>query len=245
MRHVDRLPLPARTSAYLAGRQLAVDKGGDAKPLWDGARQTRAFSPVTATLRKMAGATQRCVFCEDSLGADVDHFWPVRGEPGYPERTFEWENLLVVCTPCNRAKGTDFPLAGDGQPLLIDPTADEPTEHLGFVPETGELAAVWEPGGEESKRGVETLRVIHNVISEPVNDRRRAAYEVLEDAVQEYLDGDRNSTSLINTIRKHRDFGLAHWAFLGRGASRRPFADLQTSAPAVWLEAQEAARATT
>jgi len=208
MRHIDRLPLRSRTEAYLAARQYAVDRGADARKAWEAARQTRAFTPIKVALTAMAGRTQRCMFCEDSLGADVDHFWPVRGEAGDPGRTFQWANLLLVCTPCNRAKGSEFPLADDGTPLLIDPTADEPTEHLTFVPETGELAAAWEPHGEESARGVETLRVIRTLNAEPVTRRRRAAYEVLADAVQEYLDGKRGLASLLNTIRKHRDFGL-------------------------------------
>ncbi|WP_156094174.1 HNH endonuclease [Lentzea aerocolonigenes] len=83
---------------------------------------------VRARLGEMAAGPERCMYCGESRGATVDHFEPVARNP---LRTFDWLNHLLACTPCNsHEKGEQFPLDADGHPLLIDPTAEDPFEHL-------------------------------------------------------------------------------------------------------------------
>jgi hypothetical protein len=251
MRHLARIPLPEAALRFLADYQAKVDDGDDVQLVWDAARRHQGFAPVLQALAGMTGETERCMYCEDSLGADVDHFWPKKGRPdhghpGYPQRAFRWANLLLSCTPCGRAKGPRFPLDGSGKPLLVDPTTDDPTEHLTFVPATGELVAAWLPGGTRSPQGVATLEVLESALNrQGVAKRRQEAYEVLHDSVEEYVTGHRSAQSLMATISKHHDFGLAQWCFIGRGAVEEPFATLAREHRAVWAKAQEVAQTAT
>jgi hypothetical protein len=46
-----------------------------------------------------------------------------------------------VCGQCNRSKLTQFPLDARGEPLLIDPTVEDPALHLDTSPQQGRLVA--------------------------------------------------------------------------------------------------------
>lgn len=85
----------------------------------------------------MATGIERCMYCEDSHGTDIEHFRP---KSEYPTFAFTWENYLLACSECNsNHKRTEFPLDDEGRPLLIDPCVDEPREHLAFSPSTGKF----------------------------------------------------------------------------------------------------------
>jgi uncharacterized protein (TIGR02646 family) len=82
----------------------------------------------------MASGRGRCMYCEDSQGTDIEHFWP---KERYHSKAFSWENYLLACSHCNsNEKGTQFPThknkARQEIPSLINPTQDEPLEHLFF-----------------------------------------------------------------------------------------------------------------
>lgn len=68
------------------------------------------------------------MYCGENRGTSVDHFEPVARNP---LRTFDWLNHLLACTTCNsHEKREQFPVDCDGKPLLIDPTVDDPFDHL-------------------------------------------------------------------------------------------------------------------
>lgn len=68
------------------------------------------------------------MYCGESRGTDVDHFEPIARNP---LRTFDWLNHLLACSTCNSHQKRDrFPVDEDGNPLLIDPTAEDPFDHL-------------------------------------------------------------------------------------------------------------------
>jgi uncharacterized protein (TIGR02646 family) len=95
----------------------------------------------------MASGRERCMYCEDSAGTDIEHFYP---KSMYPSRCFRWHNYLLACSHCNsNEKRTQFPLDSDNAPVLLDPTKDDPYEHIAFVPETGQFQGVT-PQGEET-----------------------------------------------------------------------------------------------
>jgi len=51
----------------------------------------------------------------------------------HPDLTFEWTNLVLACERCN---GSDAKATNDPQPPsgpFVDPTVDEPSDHLNFV----------------------------------------------------------------------------------------------------------------
>ncbi|RTY78507.1 hypothetical protein EKA83_08815 [Pseudomonas veronii] len=94
----------------------------------------------------MATGRSRCMYCEDSMGTDIDHFWP---KSVYPDQAFVWGNYLLACSYCNsNQKRTQFPLDVNGEPLLIDPTNEDPELHLSLMPSTGEFSIVGPKGGE-------------------------------------------------------------------------------------------------
>ena len=88
----------------------------------------------------------------------------------YAWLAYEWDNLLIACGNCNRRQKTSdgrlvgkadyFPVDGSRAPLLstvaecrekerallIDPTFDDPAEHLRFDGESGTIAALTQKG---------------------------------------------------------------------------------------------------
>ena len=109
---------------------------------------------VSGILGEMAGSRQRCMYCEDSRGTQIDHFWPIAR---YKERTFIWDNMLLVCSACNQKKGDRFDLDASGKPLLIDPTAEEPWDFLYFDSGTGMITARYHPlSGAADPKGKHT-----------------------------------------------------------------------------------------
>jgi uncharacterized protein (TIGR02646 family) len=200
---------------------------------------------VRAVLRTMAGERERCMYCEDSRGTDIEHFWPRGGEDGDPGRAFRWENLLLSCGGCNDAKGTRFPTDDAGAPVLLDPTSDYPMEHLYFDPPTGQLAPAFDASGTPSCRGEVTLAVLHTLNSDPVTKGRQRTYRSLRRAVVQAIQGRSSRDELLETVGDNGQYGLARWFFLGGGASHEPFATLARQCRDLWTEAQAVARTAT
>lgn len=161
MRAVNRRPLSATTLTELHALTNTViqdpDPAARAKSLWSQqgtkARQA-AFDEVKATLRAMAGGRDRCMYCEDNEGTDIEHFWP---KQGWPQRAFDWENYLWACGHCNsNFKRALFPLTG-GLPDLIDPSEaqDDPKNHLLLLPSSGEYQP--KQGSHRGKKSIEVF----------------------------------------------------------------------------------------
>lgn len=149
MRRVTRRPLSAATATDLARLSARVKSAPiptkKAATLWR-KRPKATFEEVRATLERMATGRGRCMYCEDSLGTDIEHFYP---RARYPRRAFSWRNYLLACSHCNsNLKRHRFPFL-NRRPALLDPTVDDPFEHLLFIPLTGELCATG-PKGQPS-----------------------------------------------------------------------------------------------
>lgn len=125
----------------------------------------------------------KCVYCEKKIESryqDVEHFRPKTqadrrpgsaNTDGYWWLAWCWENLFFSCPNCNRspAKGVQFPLAvgslvlqpldpppGVEDALLIDPSREDPLDHIWFRPcPPGES---WRPVAKTEK-GEKTNRV--------------------------------------------------------------------------------------
>ncbi|MGH3244782.1 MAG: HNH endonuclease [Trebonia sp.] len=92
----------------------------------------------------MAPGIQRCMYCGESLATSVDHFEPIKE---FPAGTFEWLNHLLACSACNSNEKRDqFPRDSSGDTLLIDPTRDNPSQHLRLILRTGEYRALTPQG---------------------------------------------------------------------------------------------------
>lgn len=122
-------------------------------------------------------------------------------KPGYFWLAADWTNLLPSCIDCNRERGHEyedgsgvtgkanqFPLVDESQraaepgkesgeePYLLDPTVDDPDEHLEFI-DDGLVRGALLDGGE-SDRGNETIAVLGLRRPHLVGERRDRLLEV-------------------------------------------------------------------
>ena len=121
---------------------------------------------------------EKCCYSECRLpnhghGKNVEHFRP-KDRFGWLKN--DWENLLLVCPHCNGRQSNKFPtmVCGDeelqgvvvdistpeeGEPVIIDPCAEDPEEYLTYeLDDTEELYGQILPMGACAK-GMETIRV--------------------------------------------------------------------------------------
>ncbi|MFS8064844.1 MAG: hypothetical protein ACMG6S_00605 [Byssovorax sp.] len=165
MKKVDRLPLSETTLDFLWKRRLRIVEAGDKAPrqserraaqykeaddLWGGSyKSNKAFEEIRTTLRAMAPGHELCMYCEYIHGNAIEHFAPMEK---YPTSAFAWDNYLWSCTDCNsKYKGTQFPLDERGLPLLVNPTRDEPREHIGVSPLSGKVTGLTAKGSRTIK----------------------------------------------------------------------------------------------
>lgn len=135
---ITRQPLDNELGSRLNARtaELAAKKHSSeaARRVWRSAAVERRR--LREQLGRMAAGIMRCMYCGDNLGTDIDHFQPISHAP---LRTFDWPNHLLACSFCNSNQKRDtFPCDIKGQHLLIDPTAEDPNDHLRLVLGTGE-----------------------------------------------------------------------------------------------------------
>lgn len=190
----------------------------------------------------------KCCFCESKVlhvsPGDVEHFRPKRAvrqaareplrRPGYYWLAYRWSNLLLSCAECNRRhKGNLFPLEDDLQrarshhdpphrerPLFIDPSVDEPEEHIRFRRES----AIPRGG---SRRGHATIEGL-SLNRAPLRDRRSEKRELvlrLLDAVFSWLRSDQpdiRRARVVQTLQLVVDFATdsGEYAAMCRGILR-------------------------
>lgn len=243
MRRITRSFLPAPTEKALNKNQAASDSKRIAGTLnvqkeWNGARKTKSLTIVLQALRVMAGKRERCMYCGDSHGTDIDHFWP---KTPYPEKMFIWTNLVLSCTECGRFKGERFPLQS-AAPQLIDPTAEDPWEFLDFDPGTGNIVSRYDPAvGDWKSKGSATVELLQL-------DRREALAAVyqkthlrIKAVVQKNLQqSPPDAITVIEALREADDHGLLGWYFTVSGANESPFREFREHHPTVWQSCEAA-----
>lgn len=157
MIRIDRGEAPdgfdTRAAGWWAGYQqaLAAEAGLTPGKYWTRVRaQLRADAGVLA--ERFHG---KCAFCEVKpevcSNPQVEHYRP-KSRPEFTDRMFTWENWLLSCGRCNQNKWKHFPDC-DGTPCLLDPTVDDPSEHLEFY-KSGIL-----PKTTRGKRTIEMIRL--------------------------------------------------------------------------------------
>ncbi|MEV5573969.1 HNH endonuclease [Spirillospora sp. NPDC052269] len=98
----------------------------------------------------MAAGLGQCMYCGESRGTSVDHFEPITRAP---QRAFDWLNHLLACSHCNsNEKREQYPCDASGCCLLVDPSQQDPRDHLWLRLTTG----CYEP---RSVTGAETIKV--------------------------------------------------------------------------------------
>lgn len=252
MKRIKRTDLPKDAERYLGERQQAADEKHQQQKLdptadWKSARQTPNMGKVLATLHAMTGKRQRCMYCLDSHGSDIEHFRP---KAVYPESMYQWANLLLCCTHCGRLKGNKFPLSGNNNsPMLVDPTSENPWDSLDFDPDTGNICArfdvqlnAWSAKGEMT---VEVLQLDkREALSAGYLQTLRRLSKIVKTAIDanaiEAIDDIDAATSLTERLLSEDDHGLLGWCFSDRAGTVPPFKELRQKFPGVWTHcAQE------
>ena len=246
MRRVTRPALPTKVQGYLDRRQLAANTRHalgtlDIEREWKAARQTKAVGTALKTLQQMMGKRERCMYCVDSHGSDIEHFRP---KARYTGRAFQWSNMLLCCTECGRFKGSQFPLA-NRRAMLIDPTAEDPWQHLDFDPDTGNLTARFDLHTNDwSARGTKTVEVLRLDRREAmaagyVNTYRRLS-GIVQAALAQLANGTMTTQELLAALRDADDHGLMAWCFNAAGQSSMPFSALHSQHPHAWADCRAA-----
>jgi uncharacterized protein (TIGR02646 family) len=265
VRYVHRPPLGSKESKYLAKKAvefqivpganylLKLQTGakttiGVTQPekrvaitaAWESARPTKNIKSALALLQKMAGSRQRCMYCVDSQGSDIDHFRP---KAIFPEKLFDWENFVLSCTHCGRFKGNDFPEA-NGQALLINPTSVDPWEHLEFDPETGNLTARFDLATDSfSSMGETTVERLRLDAREGVSAGYLKTYTRIVDYVEGSLplisSGSLSPELFASEIARQDDHGLLGWCLSPRGQTVPVFDRLFKESPESWEAASK------
>jgi hypothetical protein len=183
MIHIRRLPLPVPLADQLTLLTNALIEQGVqarqmARDLWNRNRLPRRG--LRDVLNAMAPGYQRCMYCGDSQGTSVDHFEPISRNP---LRTFDWLNHLLACSFCNsNQKGSRYPVDEDGRALLIDPTVDDPFDHLVLSLSGGEYRA-------RTRKGTETIAVLGLNRGVLITGRLHAR-AVVGQALRQWREGD-------------------------------------------------------
>ncbi len=253
MRRLTRPPLPTHLAVGMLKRkrklaslpaQNELQIEAQIQKKWNVARQTRWGRELLQALQKMAGEGWRCMYCLDSAGTDIEHFWP---KSRFPRRMFNWRNLLLCCTGCGRLKNTQFPMLGK-RPLLLDPSKEEPWLTLDFNPQTGNLAARFDPNILAwSPKGVETVRVLHLDRREDLAGRYKKNWQKLQAKVIEQNQTNAlSSAEFVRQLRELDEYDLLAWVVFGVGAQEACFVQLRSNQAATWqllYETQSQSRA--
>ena len=193
-----------------------------------------AIGPVKTArrvLKKMAGETERCMYCQDSHGTDIEHFKP---KTPSPESMYQWENMLLCCTECGRFKGDLFPVDADGNPLLVDPSRQNPWDYIDFDPQTGNMTARFIAATASfSKEGEASVTVFHLDRREPLSTIYKRADRRLRELASSGVDSAEDDDSLTDRLLKNDDAGLLGWYVHGSGQGEGPFASLSRLRPGV------------
>lgn len=237
MKRLKREALPDDAARYLDKRQLSANqkhgKGAlDAAADWKAARQIESMGKVLSALHTMAGKRQRCMYCLDSHGSDIEHFRP---KARYQKQMYRWDNLLLCCSHCGRLKGNKFPMAGR-RALLVDPTKENPWDSLDFDPMTGNICARFDIRlSNWSAKGEMTVEVLQldkrEALSKGYLQTLRRLSEIIKSALAA---GAVNASNLTEQLKSDDDHGLLGWCFSDRGKMLQPFSELQTQHPRVW-----------
>lgn len=155
--------------AFFTSERFVAARDAHLKKLADG--QEPSFGVLSRFMRDINRTLleefdHRCGYCHSPVGitdyGSVDHFYP---KYRFPERAFDWENIVLSCNVCNVAKRDQFPTDAHGNPLLINPRVDESDEHL-KLEDDGTLVGL-------TPKGVASIKTIHLNRAALVAARRR------------------------------------------------------------------------
>lgn len=229
MRVVSRPPLPSGASKWLVKNQgqLIGDPSIKVSERWKARRATMNRNGLVAALKRMAGSRYRCMYCGDSEGCDVEHYYP-KADARWRSKVFDWSNLLWICAPCNRLKNSRFELDEGGRGVLLDPATDCIWDFYDYVEESGQLAPRSDLSLVGFARADATLREgLTRLSHDVVCDSRQRAARSMRRAIRAYSASAKLPEDQEEFIVHILDAGhpeLCSWYLAGLGMQLEPFA---------------------
>lgn len=237
MRRIQRVAIEKTAQTYLDQQQaktnVLLSHGKlNIEQKWKTARQSKKMGKVLATLQSMMGERQRCMYCLDSHGCDIEHFRP---KAQFPKRMFRWRNLLLCCTECGRFKLDKFPMDGR-RPMLIDPTKEEPWDYLDFDPITGNITARFDlQANDFSPKGQRTVSILQLDRREALAAGYVQTYRKLCIVINRFLQTPiQPDDDLIAELLQEDGHGLLGWCFKGAGQNESVIHQLKIQHPLTW-----------
>lgn len=162
------------------------------------------YRDVQITENLFRSSNNKCAYCErkpsDGGGfLEVDHFFY---KDRYPERCFEWTNLIPCCKNCNTTKGK----YDCGEIPIIDPYIDNPDEYLTYNLIEIEVRS----NASNIEKGECTLKVLNNLNNDELITLRSELLVAftsnknkLSQKIIEFQNSQRNDkkTRIINEMR--------------------------------------------
>lgn len=169
-------------------------------------KRNAIFQSVHQGLDSMCRGARRCMYCEDSVADEVEHYRP---KDLYPALVFAWGNYLYSCGPCNGPKRSFFAIFADpnghivelarrpkqpiteppsGHPLLIDPRNEDPLRLLRLdILDTFLFQEVYAEGTDDYMRANYTIRVLHLNDREYLRVAREQAFVAFRSMLRDYV----------------------------------------------------------
>lgn len=235
MRPIVREQLNSRPLSWLARNQAALDSDPSIDPSrrWAARRPTMNNNGIVAALRGMAGARQRCMYCGDSEGCDIEHYFP-KANPLWRDRVFSWGNMLWICAPCNRLKNATFTL-NEGRPLLLNPESDYVWDFFDYVMESGQLVPRCDLNPRDRLRAEYTIEeAVSRLSYDLVCESRQITSRNLMRATSRFLESVRDDRARGDFIAHVVDCDhpeLCEWHLCLLGSHEEPFASLLEEVP--------------
>ena len=206
-----------------------------------------AFGPIRQTLKEMCSGVVRCMYCEDSLAKQVEHFKP---KDFYPELVFVWHNYLYSCGPCNVRKNNKFPIFSGrtgavvmlsrarnegveppelGVPAFVDPRHEDPLDYMQldlrgtfwFQPVDSDVGSTRH---QKAERTIEVLGLNDRDFLPESRERAFRAYFGLLNLYIECRDGrhpGQDPALLVGALRRYHHATV--WAEMKRQRNQIPY----------------------
>lgn len=223
MHFIPRLPIPPEIDSQLKDCQNEIDNHPDldTQQLWKRFRQRTCVNAAFNKLVEMAGIRKRCMYCQDSQGSTIDHFWPKR----YRSKIMQWDNWILSCSVCNTTyKRDQFPLENE-LPLLIDPTRENPWDHIEFDSITGNMTAKYSSTGAIQRKGEATVNLLQLDQREALSAGYKKSFRRICQTIRAVLDAPDNPdlSKILIDLQTADDHALLEWCFIYSGKDESPF----------------------
>lgn len=213
------------------------------------------FRAVREKLTDMCNGARRCMYCEDSVADEVEHFQP---KDLYPEYVFAWRNYLYACGPCNGPKNNKFSVVDaatnnlvdvtrargaavvppqGGMVALINPLREDPLDFMMLdLRNTFEFTPLATAGTTEHSRTEYTIKILRLNERDYLIDARKSAYGGFKARLVEYVQAKNTGASSRELSRLKRGIQRCPhptvWAEMKRQHSHHPsIANLFQQAP--------------